>query len=57
MPTIHAHIKEINGQFESHELADHLQATADLAAQFAKEMQSEEWARLAGLWHDLGKYQ
>jgi CRISPR-associated endonuclease/helicase Cas3 len=57
MPKIHAHIKEINGQFTSHELADHLQATADLAAQFAEDMQSANWARLAGLWHDLGKYQ
>jgi len=50
-----AHVRKET--LEIHELADHLQATADLAAQFAKEMQSEEWARLAGLWHDLGKYQ
>jgi CRISPR-associated endonuclease/helicase Cas3 len=50
-----AHVRK--GTSEIHELADHLQATAELAAKFAEDMESEEWARLAGLWHDLGKYQ
>jgi len=39
-----------------HELEDHLQKTAELAAGFATEFGCKEWGRLAGLWHDLGKY-
>ncbi|MCF8131463.1 MAG: CRISPR-associated endonuclease Cas3'', partial [Deltaproteobacteria bacterium] len=34
----------------------HLQSVADLAAKFAAPFGGEEWARLAGLWHDIGKY-
>jgi CRISPR-associated endonuclease/helicase Cas3 len=37
-------------------LEDHLQNVARLAAQFAEPFGAEEWARAAGLWHDLGKY-
>jgi len=37
-------------------LEDHLRAVAELAAEFAAAFGSGEWARLAGLWHDLGKY-
>jgi CRISPR-associated endonuclease/helicase Cas3 len=37
-------------------LEEHLNATAELAADFAKEFGSDEWAYLAGLWHDLGKF-
>ncbi|MDF7807377.1 CRISPR-associated helicase Cas3' [Pontiellaceae bacterium B12219] len=37
-------------------LEDHLEQVAELAAQFARPFGGEEWARLAGLWHDLGKY-
>ncbi len=50
-----AHVHESTK--EIHEVTDHLQATAALAAQFAAEMQSADWAYIAGLWHDLGKYQ
>ena len=38
-----------------HDLAAHLRAVAGLAAQCA-DSYGAEWARLAGLWHDLGKY-
>lgn len=38
-----------------HDLAEHLRETGKLAAQFA-ERYGSDWARLAGLWHDLGKY-
>jgi len=38
-----------------HDLAAHLRAVAGLAAQWA-DSYGAEWARLAGLWHDLGKY-
>jgi CRISPR-associated endonuclease/helicase Cas3 len=37
-------------------LEEHLRNVADLASEFAKPFGGEEWARLAGLWHDLGKY-
>lgn len=37
-------------------LEEHLIATADLAEQFAAAF-GPGWARIAGLWHDTGKYQ
>lgn len=41
---------------EPHDLAEHLVCVAALAAGHARRFGGEEWARLAGLWHDLGKY-
>ncbi len=41
---------------EWHLLDDHLADTAKLARSFADVFSSGEWAYLAGLWHDLGKY-
>lgn len=38
-------------------LEAHLENVAALAAQLARKFEAEDWARLAGLWHDLGKYQ
>ncbi len=38
-------------------LEDHLRAVADLARTFAAKFGAAEWGYLAGLWHDLGKYQ
>lgn len=40
---------------EPHELDAHLASVSLAAACFAQGF-GEEWARLAGLWHDLGKY-
>ncbi len=37
-------------------LEEHLENVAQLAAKFAKPFGGEEWAHLAGLWHDVGKY-
>jgi CRISPR-associated endonuclease/helicase Cas3 len=37
-------------------LDSHLGKVADLAATFASTFGAGEWGRLAGLWHDLGKY-
>lgn len=48
-----AHVTE-DGR--THKLNEHLLETANLAARFASEFGSGEWGRLAGLWHDLGKY-
>lgn len=45
-----------DGRWEEHALEDHLRAVAKLAANFASPFGSNDWAGLAGLWHDLGKY-
>jgi len=37
-------------------LEKHLQNVAEMAAEFARPFGGEQWACLAGLWHDLGKY-
>lgn len=37
-------------------IIDHLNAVARLSATFAAEFSSEEWGRLAGMAHDIGKY-
>ena len=43
-----------------HLLSDHLTAVAQLAQAFGSEAvpngMNSQWAYLAGLWHDLGKY-
>jgi CRISPR-associated endonuclease/helicase Cas3 len=44
-----------SGLMRKHLLVDHLQAVASLAEGFAGAW-GGEWARLAGLWHDLGKF-
>lgn len=51
-----AHIRFDASEQVDHPLAEHLQAVAALAAEFAEHC-GADWARLAGLWHDLGKYQ
>jgi CRISPR-associated endonuclease/helicase Cas3 len=54
-PIAHA-AKDGNGNWRPpHDLADHLASVAALAACFARNF-GEDWARLAGQWHDLGKY-
>jgi HD superfamily phosphodiesterase len=46
---------EKNG-WKIHPLVDHLQKVGKLAAKFAEEFGTPDWAEIAGLWHDLGKY-
>lgn len=41
---------------DPHDLVEHLLAVAGLAAQNARRFKGADWAHLAGLWHDLGKY-
>ena len=41
---------------DPHDLAHHLVGVAALAADHARLFGAEDWAHLAGLWHDLGKY-
>ncbi|GAB1232782.1 CRISPR-associated helicase Cas3' [Ferrigenium sp. UT4] len=52
-----AHVRQLpDGQWIEHLLDEHLQAVAELAARFASVFNSQDWAQLAGLWHDLGKF-
>lgn len=54
--TFYAHSFEGRPPERWEPLEDHLHAVARLAAEFAGAFGAEEWGRLAGLWHDLGKY-
>jgi len=50
-----AHVRpDSNGQWLPHHLEDHLRGVADLAESFAAAFGAGDWAKLAGLWHDLG---
>lgn len=52
-----AHVRQSpNGQWIEHFLDEHLVAVAQLAAEFSSAFGSADWARIAGLWHDLGKF-
>ena len=50
-----AHVKFINNQYKTHDLQEHLLKVSALAGKFALTIGSD-WARISGLWHDLGKY-
>jgi CRISPR-associated endonuclease/helicase Cas3 len=39
-----------------HQLDEHLREVARISGGFAAEFGNEDWAGLAGIWHDLGKY-
>lgn len=47
---------EADGTFRVDEVEPHSRRVADLAAGFADAFGSGDWARIAGLWHDLGKF-
>jgi CRISPR-associated endonuclease/helicase Cas3 len=47
-----AHVKD----GKPHGLEGHLCEVGKLAGEFAARFGNEDWAHLAGLWHDLGKY-
>ena len=49
-----AHAPKVADQIP-HDLKEHLQEVAELARCFAQGI-APDWAALAGLWHDLGKY-
>lgn len=56
IPIAHLRLDPL-GQLLLHPLQEHLVATAERARQFADEFGAGDWAYIAGLWHDLGKYQ
>lgn len=54
--TFYAHTREKQSPSTWQPLREHLETVAELAGGFASAFDAEEWGRLAGLWHDLGKY-
>ena len=51
-----AHIKPISECWKTQSIKEHCEGTANLAEQMAAAFDAKEWARLCGLWHDIGKY-
>jgi len=56
MQKFYAHSVEGKPVEEWQGLEEHLLNVAELAKKFGDEFGSGEWAYLAGLWHDVGKY-
>lgn len=55
LPIAHA-ARDAEGNWRPpHDLLEHLHEVGELAAEFARRY-GVDWARLAGRWHDLGKY-
>ncbi|MHB8278306.1 MAG: CRISPR-associated helicase Cas3' [Candidatus Humimicrobiaceae bacterium] len=52
----YAHTLEDRPQNEWQKLEDHLKNVADLARHFAESFNAGDWAYIAGLLHDIGKY-
>lgn len=48
-----SHVSE-DGRFES--VIDHLSEVSHMAAELARPFGGEDWAALAGMAHDIGKY-
>lgn len=52
-----AHVRQLaDSRWMEHFLEEHLHSVAHLAGGFAQHFAGADWASLAGLWHDLGKY-
>lgn len=51
-----AHIKFTDNGWETQSIANHCEGTASLAESMANAFGAGSWARLCGLWHDVGKY-
>ncbi|MGE3149239.1 MAG: CRISPR-associated helicase Cas3' [Pseudorhodoplanes sp.] len=51
-----AHSSSNQDRSDWQSLAEHLEAVADHAAENAKKFGADEWGRMAGLLHDIGKY-
>ena len=51
-----AHVRRDGGIFALHDLDEHLRGVGKLAEEYAQVFGSGDWAQVAGLWHDLGKY-
>lgn len=55
-PVTREPLAHITPEGEPHLLEHHLEEVARIAGSFAPSEDMAAWARLAGLWHDLGKY-
>jgi CRISPR-associated endonuclease/helicase Cas3 len=55
-PIAYAHSRQGANEQTWEPLEDHLRNVAEMAERFAEPFGSGSWGRLAGLWHDLGKY-
>ncbi|MFZ5659346.1 MAG: CRISPR-associated helicase Cas3' [Pseudomonadota bacterium] len=55
MPLAHVR-QDPDGQWREHALEEHLRGAAARSAESATHFGGEDWAYLAALWHDLGKY-
>ena len=51
-----AHVRQDGEVFVPHNLGEHLRGVGRRAEEFAHVFGSGDWAQVAGLWHDLGKY-
>lgn len=52
-----AHVKQDStGEWHTHSLEEHLLEVARISSEMATQFGGVEWAYMAGLWHDLGKY-
>jgi CRISPR-associated endonuclease/helicase Cas3 len=51
-----AHVRRDGEAFIPHDLDEHLRGVAQRAEACARDFGGGDWARVAGLWHDLGKY-
>ena len=52
---MNAHIDNAD-EIKYHSLKDHLEETAKLASSFARSFNSEQWAHIGAICHDIGKY-
>jgi CRISPR-associated endonuclease/helicase Cas3 len=48
--------RDESSRWLTHRVDDHLTGTAQKASQFGRVFGAADWAEIAGLWHDLGKY-
>ncbi len=52
----YAHSLDDKPPEEWHRLEEHLRSVAEMARKFADDFKAGDWAYLAGIWHDIGKY-
>ncbi len=51
-----AHVRRDDEAFVPHDLSEHLRGVARRAEECARHFGGGDWAQVAGVWHDLGKY-
>lgn len=51
-----AHVRRDGETLIPHDLREHLFGVGQRAEEYAGAFGSADWAKVAGIWHDLGKY-